>query len=191
MRRSLIALLLLAALPPFAAAQAQRSAAPAPARQTPAADCARLPGGNAPIDRIAALQGRLSTRSLVLTYFGKPLWQLDDNDFDQIVTLSEACARGEAEVARARAERFRELVKEATATLRRSRAWLERAKRLVEDAPEDREGLVLVQGIWVEMLNREEEMLPTDVKELSDAIIKKQNQIYATAPVPPPRPAWE
>ena len=38
-------------------------------------DCAKLPGGNAPINRLARLEGKLSIRNLELTYYGKPLAQ--------------------------------------------------------------------------------------------------------------------
>ncbi|EKE69507.1 hypothetical protein [Oceanibaculum indicum] len=153
------------------------------------AQCARLPGGNAPVDRIARLSGQLSVNSLIFTYYGKPLAELTSSDFDEIEALTATC-RGSAGDAMKEIRAFRSKVEEANAARGKTLDWIEKSQVEIgrmKGGPTDLERL---QELWVEMLARSEEMLPTDRAPLARAIVLKQEAIYKSTDLPRQSPVW-
>src|SRR5688572_26051779 len=92
-----------------------RPQAPPPPPPANARECAQLPGGNAPVNKIAELGQPLSPKSLDLTYFNKRLADLTDEDFERIADLATRCNRTEAKVAVAVTKRLRDVVRESQA----------------------------------------------------------------------------
>lgn len=153
------------------------------------AQCARLPGGNAPVERIARLSGQLSVKSLTFTYYGKPLAELTASDFDEIEALTATC-RGSGGDAMKEIQAFRAKVEEANAARRKALDWIEKSRVEIgrmEGSPADLERL---QELWVEMLARSEEMLPADRAPLASAIVLKQESIYKSTALPRQSPVW-
>src|SRR5690348_3595075 len=66
--------------PPASRPAAAPAAAANPSTPGAVSECGQLPGGRAPVDKIAGLSG-MSPRDLDLAYFGKPLADLTDADF--------------------------------------------------------------------------------------------------------------
>lgn len=153
------------------------------------AQCARLPGGNAPVDRIARLSGQLSINSLRYTYFGKPLSDLTASDFDEIEALTATC-RGAAGDAMRDFRAFRAKVEEANATRRKTLNWIEQSRVEIGRMKGGANDLQRLQALWVEMLSRSEEMLPEDRAPLARAIVLKQDEIYQAADLPRQSPVW-
>ncbi|MBU0725080.1 MAG: hypothetical protein KJ904_17660 [Alphaproteobacteria bacterium] len=160
----------------------------APATADPAL-CARLPGGNAPIDRIARLGGELSVKSLNLTYFGKRLSELTSADFDQIEGITRQC-RGGDPAALETVKVFREKVSNANQARQVAARWIRERQAEIKKMGTSSKDLERLQVMWAEMLARSEEMLPADRAPLARDIVVKQDQIYAGTAVPPPPPVW-
>lgn len=177
-------------LAPPAAAQDQNPQ-PNGARQNTGgeAQCTRLPGGNAPVQRIARLSGRLSVNSLRHTYFDKMLADLTAADFDQILALTARCQGGAGEaIEEIRA--FRAKVEEANAARGKALNWIEKSQVEIGKLGNRPQDLERLQELWVEMLARSEEMLPTDRAPLARAIVMKQEAIYKATALPPQSPVW-
>lgn len=153
------------------------------------AQCARLPGGNAPVQRIARLSGQLSVNSLTFTYFDKPLSDLTAADFDEIETLTAAC-QGEAGEAMRDIRAFRAKVLEANAARRATINWVEQSQVEIGRMKGGAADLQRLQELWVEMLARSEEMLPGDRAPLARAIVLKQDEIYKATDLPRQSPVW-
>ncbi|MFN3460256.1 MAG: hypothetical protein ACK4ZN_04510 [Oceanibaculum sp.] len=153
------------------------------------AQCARLPGGNAPVERIARLSGQLSINSLTFTYFGKPLSDLTAADFDEIEALTATC-RGSAGDAMKEIRAFRAKVQEANAARRATVNWVEQSQVEIGRMKGGAADLQRLQELWVEMLARSEEMLPGDRAPLARAIVLKQDEIYKATDLPRQSPVW-
>jgi hypothetical protein len=153
------------------------------------AQCARLPGGNAPVERIARLSGQLSINSLRFTYFGKPLAELTSADFDEIEALTATC-RGAAGEALREIRTFRAKVEEANAARGKTLNWIEQSRVEIGRMKGGAADLQRLQELWVEMLSRTEEMLPADRAPLARAIVLKQDEIYKATDLPQQSPVW-
>lgn len=180
-------------LPADALAQAQpQGGRDQGARNQPAvaaAQCSRLPGGNAPVQRIARLSGQLSINSLRYTYFEKPLAELTADDFDQIEALTAAC-QGSAGEAMKEIRAFRAKVEEANAARGKTLNWIEKSQVEIGRMKGGAADLERLQELWVEMLSRTEEMLPADRAPLARAIVLKQEAIYKATELPRQSPVW-
>jgi hypothetical protein len=162
------------------------------AREQPAvapAQCARLPGGNAPVQRIARLSGQLSINSLRFTYFDKPLADLTSADFDEIEALTATC-QGSAGEAIKEIRAFRSKVEEANAARGKTLNWIEKSRIEIGRMKGGAADLERLQELWVEMLSRTEEMLPTDRSPLARDIVLKQEAIYKATELPRQSPVW-
>ena len=172
----LLALATLAAPP--AAAQAP-AAAP---RGNPAApvneDCAKLPGGNAPVQRMARLQSGMSVRNLGLTYFGKPLYALTDADIAYLRTLWPECGTYDATVAEEIAKKLGSLITDAKAARQKSLDWISKTEKDIAKLKPGDESIRKIHDLWQEMLNREFEMLPGDLQYLAKKLSEKRDALY-------------
>lgn len=192
---ALIGLVLGLVLPAEALAQAQPQGQQGQGKQAndqPAvapAQCARLPGGNAPVQRIARLSGQLSINSLRFTYFDKPLADLTSADFDEIEALTATC-QGSAGEAIKEIRAFRSKVEEANAARGKTLNWIEKSRIEIGRMKGGAADLERLQELWVEMLSRTEEMLPTDRSPLARDIVLKQEAIYKATELPRQSPVW-
>lgn len=186
------------AVPAFAQG-AQRPPSPAAARpNTPSApartgECAALPGGRAPVQKIATLTTGLSPRDLDLVYFSKPLAELTDEDFSEIAALSKRCGAGSDIVPEDKQPAFQQIVRDAQ-KLRRTA--LEKVKRQMTDIttlPIARDKLTRLNELS-ENLNLLEPVLTRgDLKYTATWIAQQMQGVYdgtpkgeATATRPPP-----
>ena len=183
------------AVPAFAQG-AQRPASPAAARpSTPArtGECAALPGGRAPVQKIAALTTGLSPRDLDLVYFGKPLAELTDEDFSEIAALSKRCGAGSDIVPEDKQPAFQQIVRDAQ-KLRRTA--LEKVKRQMTDIttlPIARDKLTRLNQLSENLSLLEPLLTRGDLKYTATWIAQQMQGVYdgtpkgdATATRPPP-----
>ena len=160
-------------------------AAQAPARDqigTPGdanmSDCANLPGGNAPISRIARLEGGLAVRSLGLTYYGKTLDQLTDQDWRYLEELWPLCGTYEADVAAVLATQARKVINESKAVQAVTRDRMRATKARVQGLSPVHNDIVVIHNLWQEMLNRELDMSVAEFAEMTTFMKDAQQKLY-------------
>lgn len=162
--------------------------APATAQQAPEppdpdsvqnADCERLPGGNAPVQRMARLEGGMSVRNLELTYFEKPLHALTANDIDYLRELWPQCGTFEAEVADRIASRLATLISDAKGARQDSLDWIADVESEIAGLEPGDEAIRRIHDLWQQMLNREFEMLQSDLQYLARQLSAKRDELYA------------
>jgi hypothetical protein len=188
-----------------ASAQVSRPAT-GPAGARPAApartgECAQLPGGRAPVLKIAGLATGLSPRDLDLVYFGKPLADLTDEDFAQIRDLSRRCGQGEGILPADKLESFETIVRDAQKI---RHVTLDRIKRQMSDIatlPAARDKLVRLNGLSENLPTLEPAMTRGDLKNTAAWIAREMQSVYdvaakgrveasaAAPPAPAARPA--
>lgn len=162
-----------------AAVQAQAPAAPGGRGAAAAnADCKKLPGGNAPVQRMARLQGGMSVRNLELTYFGKPLYALSDADIAYLNTLWPECGTYDATVADEIASKLRTLISDAKGARQDSLDWIASVEKDIATLKPGEEAIRKIHDLWQEMLNREFEMLPGDLQYLAKKLSDKREELY-------------
>lgn len=183
-RLSSLALCLIGLLAPAAAdaqATGQKPAAAAPPAK-PAAkpeECRSLPGGNAPINRLARLDGGISVRNLDLTYFGKPLFKFEDGDFRRLEELWPACGTFDAETAPKVAARLKSLIDDARGVRQDSLDWIKRVEAQAKALKPSQESIEKIHDFWQQMLNREFQMTASDMSYISGVLSKRRDELYA------------
>lgn len=146
-------------------------------------DCRKLPGGNAPINRMARLGGGLSVRNLDLTYLGKPLFEFTAADYEYLQALWPVCGTFDAETAPTVARRLKGLIDDARAVRRDSLDWIRRTEAETRSLEPGREGIERIHDLWQQMLNREFQMLESDMSHIAAVLSKRRDELYA-APQP-------
>jgi hypothetical protein len=142
------------------------------------ADCMNVPGGNAPISRIARLEGGLSVRSLNLTYYGKTLDQLTDRDWRYLEELWPLCGTYEKDVAAVLATQARKVINESKAVQAATRDWMRATKARVDGLSASHEDIIVIHNLWQEMLNRELDMTVAEFADMTEFMKKSQQRVY-------------
>jgi hypothetical protein len=163
---------------------------PAPVRPVPppplpppsAAECAQLPGGNAPVNRIVELTQPLSPRSLDLTYFNRRLADLTDEDFDRIAELATRCNRTQARAAAEKTKRLREIVRESQSVRVQTLERVDQGKSGLAKAQTSREKVEWLHGAWAELPRLSDTLTRTDLREYAAWIARSLQSVYDTAP---------
>lgn len=164
--------------------------APAPVRAPPpppvppasAAECAQLPGGNAPVNKIAELAQPLSPRSLDLTYFNKRLADLTDEDFDKIADLATRCNRTVAKAAVEKANRLRDVVRESQAVRIRTFEKIDAGKASFARIQNPREKVEWLNRAWVDLASIQDTISKIDLREYAGWISRSLQTVYDQAP---------
>lgn len=145
-------------------------------------ECAQLPGGRAPAEKIAGLTTALSPRDLDLVYFGKPLAELTEEDFRLIGELSQRCGTGTGILPADKLQRFEAVVREAQQV---RRATLDKVKRQMTDItalPVAREKLIRLNGLQDNLTLLESVLTRGDVQTTATWIARQMQTVYDGAP---------
>lgn len=153
-----------------------------PARPPMAAECALLPGGNAPVNKIAELAQPLSPRSLDLTYFNKRLADLTEEDFERIAELATKCNRTQARAAVEKTQQLREVVRESQAVRRQALAKVDQGKASLARTQNPREKVEWLHNAWAELPRLAETITKTDLREYAGWIARSMQAVYDDAP---------
>ncbi|MDF1791956.1 MAG: hypothetical protein P1U88_08600 [Thalassobaculaceae bacterium] len=143
------------------------------------ADCAKIPGGNAPLQRMARLQGGMSVRNLELTYFEMPLYALTPSDISYLRELWPQCGTFEADVADKIASKLSALISDAKGARQDSLDWISKVEADIAKLQPGDESIRKIHDLWQEMLNREFEMLQGDLQYLAKKLSEKRDALYA------------
>lgn len=167
--------LALAVLPP---ASAQQPAAQPDPDDVDNADCEKLPGGNAPVQRMARLQGGMSVRNLEMTYYGKPLYALTAGEIAYLRELWPQCGTFEVEVADRIASKLGTLISDAKGARQDSLDWIAQVEKDIAKLQPGDESIRKIHDLWQDMLNREFEMLQGDLQYLAKKLSAKRDELY-------------
>ncbi len=168
--------------PASAQGGAQRPPRPSVAAPARTGECAALPGGRAPVQKIAALTTGLSPRDLDLVYFGKPLAELDDEDFQQIAELSKRCSQGADILPEDKQQPFQQIVREAQQMRQNA---LDKVKRQMSDIkalPVARDKLIRLNGLSENLTLLEPVLTRGDLKYTATWIAQQMQTVYDGAP---------
>lgn len=167
----------------------QPPAPPAPK----AGECALLPGGNAPVNKIADLTQPLLPRSLDLTYFNKRLADLTEEDFERIADIATKCNRTQARVAVEKTQQLRNVIRESQAVLRRALSKVDQGKANLSRIQSPREKVEWLNNAWSELPLLADAITKTDLREYAAWIARSMQAVYDDAPGygkrPPPTAA--
>jgi hypothetical protein len=168
--------------PPAAPAAPQRGAPgqPEPPKQDetfPEEDCRKLTQSKAPVEMIARLDGPLSVRNLEGIYFGKPLYLLTPEEFAYLRRLVPFCKKSKPEVANAMIDGLMKKVAEAKATRNKSIEWIKDVVAKGDRLPPSPESVREIANMWTSMMNRQQEMMPSDLRYLADYLNKRRIEI--------------
>lgn len=142
--------------------------------------CRSLPGGNAPINRLARIEGGISVRNLELTYFGKPLFKFEEDDYHKLESLWPACGTFNAEAAPKVAHRLKSLIDDAKGVRQDSLDWIKQTEAAAKALKPSQESIEKIHDFWQQMLNREFQMTTTDMAYVSGVLSKRRDELYAT-----------
>jgi flagellar biosynthesis/type III secretory pathway chaperone len=166
---------------------------PAPPPAPKAGECALLPGGNAPVNRIADLAQPLSPRSLDLTYFNKRLADLTEEDFERIADIATKCNRTQARVAVEKTRQLRDVIRESQAVLRQTLNKVDQGKANLSRIKNPREKVEWLNNAWTELPLLADAITRTDLREYAGWIARSLQAVYDDAPGygkrPPPTAA--
>ena len=141
-------------------------------------DCKRLPGGRAPINRLARIEGGISVRNLELTYFGKPLFEFTDEDYAFLKALLPICKTFDEETAPLVARRLKGLIDDAKAVRQESLDWIKQTEKNAKALKPGQDSIETIHDLWQQMLNREFQMTSSDMAYISDVLGKRRDELY-------------
>lgn len=142
--------------------------------------CKALPGGNAPISRLARIEGGISVRNLELTYFGKPLFKFEEDDYRELESLWPACGTFDAEAAPKVALRLKALIDDAKGVRQETLDWIKTIEGQAKALKPGQDSIEKIHDFWQQMLNREFQMTATDMAYISGVLSKRRDELYAT-----------
>jgi len=178
------------------AALAQRPPAPgqpaAPggrgAPPPPTGECLRLTG-QAPVGRIAELQGKLEPRALGLSYFGKTLADLTPGDYAMIGELSGRCP-GAGAIPADKMANFVAVIEEAQGARAATLSKLGKTRDEITKMPPGRDKLMRLNELTGSLDSFEAQLTRGDLALISTWIQRQMQVIYDGAPkgrLPDPR----
>lgn len=150
------------------------------------ADCAKVPGGNAPVNILARIKGGMAVENLEFTYFGKKLFQLTQQDFDYLKRLIPYCREQPTEQTNYIIDRLAVLILEAQETRKKSIEWIKKTSEKLDRLPATKESIEEVHNIWADLQSRRLEMTAADTRYLSKKIDDTRDRLYREADLATP-----
>lgn len=186
-RMAVLAILAVLGLQIFAlhAANAQQTPPVEPPEDVKDEDCAKIPGGNAPINILARLKGGMAVENLEYTYFRKKLHEFTQSDFDYLKKLIPYCGDQKVEQTEYILDRLSVMVLEAQQTRQKSIDWIKATVEALEKLPATKASIEEVHNIEIELKNRLLEMTRADGKYLAMKLNETRDRLYRDAAVVP------
>lgn len=143
-----------------------------------AEQCMAIPGGNAPINRLARMQTKMAVRNLEFTYFQKPLFQLTSEDFEKLKKLLPFCQDIPTDIANYKVDKLKELITEAQDARAKTLEWIGTVIADVKKMDSTPENIRQLHIYWTEMQNRQFEMTVSDLHHIADILDTKRQELY-------------
>jgi hypothetical protein len=146
----------------------------------PTGECVRLTG-QAPVGRIADLQGKLEPRSLSLSYFGKTLADLTPGDYAMIGELSGRCP-GAGAIPADKMANFIAVIEEAQGARAATLTKLGKTRDEIAKLPAGREKLVRLNELAGSLDSFEAQLTRADLALIATWLQRQMQVIYDAAP---------
>ncbi|MDC1171562.1 hypothetical protein OAU04_01140 [Alphaproteobacteria bacterium] len=140
--------------------------------------CDTIADGGPTIERLSRLEGSMSVRNLKFKYFDKFLFNLTDQDFDELKILKPICEGSSEAIAIVIFDKLKEKVSEAKETRDNTIKWMDTTKEKLQSLSISPKAVKEIHNTWKEMESRSQEMLDDDLKYFANFLNQIRQKIY-------------
>lgn len=140
--------------------------------------CDTIADGGPTIERLSRLEGSMSVRNLKFKYFDKFLFNLTDQDFDELKILKPICEGSSEAIAIVIFDKLKEKISEAKETRDNTIKWMDATKEKLQSLSISPKAVKEIHNTWKEMESRSQEMLDDDLKYFANFLNQIRQKIY-------------
>ena len=140
--------------------------------------CDTIADGGPTIERLSRLEGSMSVRNLKFKYFDKFLFNLTDQDFDELKILKPICEGSSEDIAIVIFDKLKEKISEAKETRDNTIKWMDTTKEKLQSLSISPKAVKEIHNTWREMESRSQEMLDDDLKYFANFLNQIRQKIY-------------
>lgn len=140
--------------------------------------CDTIADGGPTIERLSRLEGSMSVRNLKFKYFDKFLFNLTDQDFDELKILKPICEDSSEAIAIVIFDKLKEKISEAKETRDNTIKWMDTTKEKLQSLSISPKAVKEIHNTWKEMESRSQEMLDDDLKYFANFLNQIRQKIY-------------
>lgn len=140
--------------------------------------CDTIADGGPTIERLSRLEGSMSVRNLKFKYFDKFLFNLTDQDFDELKILKPICEGSSEAISIVIFDKLKEKISEAKETRDNTIKWMDTTKEKLQSLSISPKAVKEIHNTWKEMESRSQEMLDDDLKYFANFLNQIRQKIY-------------
>ena len=140
--------------------------------------CGAIAEGGPTIEKLSRLEGAMSVRNLEFKYFDKFLFNLTDQDFNELKTLKPNCDGSSEEIAVMIFDKLKQKISEAKETRDNTIKWMEKTKKELKSLSVSPTAVKKIHNTWKEMESQSQEMLDGDLKYFAKFLNQIRRRIY-------------
>ena len=140
--------------------------------------CGTITEGGSTIEKLSRLEGAMSVRNLEFKYFDKFLFNLTDQDFNELKTLKPSCDGSAEEIAVMIFDKLKQKISEAKETRDNTIKWMEKTKKELQSLSVSPTAVKKIHNTWREMESRSQEMLNDDLKYFAKFLNQIRRRVY-------------
>ena len=182
MKKTIYIILTLIVLFPVTAQGQNTKAAPSAKSETEQNNdtdkCGKIAEGGPTIEKLSRLEGAMSVRNLEFKYFDKFLFNLTDQDFNELKALKPNCDGSSEEIAVMIFDKLQQKISEAKETRDSTIKWIEKTKKELQSLSVSPTAVKKIHNTWKEMESRSQEMLDDDLKYFAKFLDRIRRRIY-------------
>ena len=182
MKKTIYIILTLIVLFPVTAQGQNTKAAPSAqdgAEQNADTDkCGKIAEGGPTIEKLSRVEGAMSVRNLAFKYFDKFLFNLTDQDFNELKALKPNWDGSSEEIAVMIFDTLKQKISEAKETRDNTINWMEKTKKELQSLSVSPTAVKKIHNTWKEMESRSQEMLDGDLKYFAKFLNQIRRRIY-------------
>jgi 6-pyruvoyl-tetrahydropterin synthase len=150
--------------------------------------CGTIAEGGSTIEKLSRLEGAMSVRNLEFKYFDKFLFNLTDQDFNELKTLKPSCDGSAEEIAVMIFDKLKQKISEAKETRDNTIKWMEKTKKELQSLSVSPTTVKKIHNTWKEMESRSQEMLNDDLKYFAKFLNQIRRRVYEESAKQPSGP---
>ena len=182
MKKTIYIILTLIVLFPVTAQRQNTKAAPSAKSETEQNNdtdkCGKIAEGGPTIEKLSRLEGAMSVRNLEFKYFDKFLFNLTDQDFNELKALKPNCDGSSEEIAVMIFDKLKQKISEAKETRDNTINWMEKTKKELQSLSASPTAVKEIHNTWKEMESRSQEMLNEDLKYFAKFLNQIRRRVY-------------
>jgi hypothetical protein len=140
--------------------------------------CGAITEGGSTIEKLSRLEGAMSVRNLEFKYFDKFLFNLTDQDFNELKTLKPSCDGSAEEIAVMIFDKLKQKISEAKETRDSTINWMEKTKKELQSLSASPTAVKKIHNTWKDMESRSQEMLNDDLKYFAKFLNQIRRRVY-------------